>query len=353
MIFIEELKHAVLAMNTARIARGFAAIEIECLLICNDSDPDAIESLRSCVAPLDAEIAQAVTNLHLRIEYLNDDFEKAYCRIKQFLDMGRYRNVVFNLDQSGHSHVERSTIHAIMRSYPSVEIFYTFVIGSLLAFLKKAEPERLRTQLGYLGLNGKDLQVLDGVMNRNAWLGTAERIVFEAFRNCAPFVSPFSINNPEGWRYWLIHFSNNYRARQVYNNVLHENSSMQAHFGRSGLNMLAHDPSDNKGSLYLFDPSGRALARSELMDDIPRLVTEAGDAIKLEEFYEGIYNATPAHADDIHSAIMDNPDLEVITPVGGKRQKFNTVRVDDILRLKVQRSFFPLFQNMEKKDTNK
>ena len=79
-------------------------------------------------------------------------------------------------------------------------------------------------------------------MSQKDWLGTAEKIVFDAFRLCATYVSPFSINNPGGWRYWLIHFANAYRARQDYNNILHDNASLQAHFGRSGLNMLSFDP---------------------------------------------------------------------------------------------------------------
>jgi hypothetical protein len=78
---------------------------------------------------------------------------------------------------------------------------------------------------------------LDALMSQKDWLGTAEKIVFDAIRLCAPYGRPFSINNPGGWRYWLIHFANAYRARQVYNNILHDNASLQAHFGRSGLNM--------------------------------------------------------------------------------------------------------------------
>jgi hypothetical protein len=178
-------------------------------------------------------------------------------------------------------------------------------------------------------------------MSRNSWLGAAEKLVFEAFKGGAPFVSPFSINNPDGWRYWLIHFANSYRARQVYNNVLHDNASSQAHFGRSGLNMLAYDPEHENGSLYLFDVSGREAAKRQLLDDIPRLVTDLGDAVGVEAFYEEIYNATPAHADDVHTAIIENPDLEVITSMGGVRRKANTITVGDTIRMKMQKSFFP------------
>lgn len=346
LIFIEELKHAIGAVNAQRAAQGLSTIEIECLLILNDANRDAIELLKTHVAPMLVEIVQTTPKLHLRVEYLNDPFEAAYPQIKQLLGQGRYRNVVFNLDQCGHSHVDRTTLLDIMRSYPSAEIFYTFMISSLLAFLQKAEPKRLRAQLDYLGLSDANLEALDSsVMSNKGWLGTAERIVFEAFRMCAPFVSPFSINNPGGWRYWLIHFANIYRARQVYNNILHENSSLQAHFGRSGLNMLSYDPSHDEGMLYLFDTSGRASAKNQLLDDIPRLVTESGDAITVADFYESIYNITPAHTDDVHSAIIENPDLEVITPAGGERRKANTIGVNDVLKIKTQRSFFPMFLN--------
>jgi hypothetical protein len=177
--------------------------------------------------------------------------------------------------------------------------------------------------------------------------------VFEAFRTCAPFVSPFSINNPEGWRYWLIHFANFYRARQVYNNILHDNSSAQAHFGRSGLNMLSYDPDHDGGTLYLFDEPARQAARTQLLEDIPRLITESGDVIAMSEFYENIYNITPAHTDDVHAAMMDNPDVEVITPGGGERRKANTIMVDDLLRLKAQKSFFPMFFSPDAKVAGK
>jgi three-Cys-motif partner protein len=350
LIFIEELKRAVEAVNTQRTVHGLGSIEVECLLIFSDASRDAIALLKTHVAPMQAEIAQACPKLHLRVEYLNEFFEAAYPKIKYFLEQGRYRSVLFNLDQCGHSHVERDTILDIMQSYPAAEIFYTFVISSLIAFLQKDQPERLRAQLSHLGLSGNDVHALDTLMSRKDWLGTAEKIVFDAFRLYAPYVSPFSINNPDGWRYWLIHFAKSYRARQVYNNILHDNASLQAHFGRSGLNMLSYDPRHDEGMLYLFDDDGRASAKTQLLGDIPRLVTEAGDAMSVTEFYESIYNVTPAHADDVHAAIIENPDIEVITPAGGERRKANTIGINDIIKVKTQRSFFPMFLNAGAKE---
>jgi hypothetical protein len=73
------------------------------------------------------------------------------------------------------------------------------------------------------------------------------------------------------------------------------------------------------------------------------LVTEFGDAVDVGEFYGSIYNSTPAHMDDVHAAIMENPDVEVITEQGGERRVANTIKPSDTLRMKMQRTFFPLF----------
>jgi hypothetical protein len=79
------------------------------------------------------------------------------------------------------------------------------------------------------------------------------------------------------------------------------------------------------------------------MEDIPRLVSEFGDVVGVGQFYSSIYNQTPAHMDDVHSAMIENPDLEVITDKGGERRKGGTIEGTDTLRMKKQRSFFPLF----------
>jgi three-Cys-motif partner protein len=128
LIFIEELKRSVEAVNTQRAVQGLGAVEVECLFVFNDASRDAIELLKTHVAPMQAVVSQTCPKLHLRVEYLNEFFEVAYLDIKRLLEQGRYRSVIFNLDQCGHSHVERNTILDIMHSYPAAEIFYTFVI---------------------------------------------------------------------------------------------------------------------------------------------------------------------------------------------------------------------------------
>jgi three-Cys-motif partner protein len=343
VIFLEELRAAVEGFNLKRQSEGMAPLEIECFLALNDDDPEAIALLKSHMEPLVAAARAEVPKLHLEVRYFEKPFDALYPEVKSLLVQGRYQSVLFNLDQYGHSDVNLATLSDISASFTSAEVFYTFGISSLLAFLRKSNPQLLTRQLGFLGATSNDLSALEGQMSKREWLGAAERLVFESFGRCARYVSPFSINNPDGWRYWLIHFASNYRARQEYNNVLHNNSSTQAHFGRSGLNMLIYDPRQTENVLYLFDVSDRASATQQLREDIPRVVTDFGDAVGVGEFYGSIYNMTPAHMDDIHAAIIDNPDLEVLTPTGGERRKANTIDAGDTLRVKRQRSFFPIF----------
>jgi three-Cys-motif partner protein len=350
LIIIEELRAAVERANIYRAENNLAKLEIECLLVMSDESPAAIDALKSNAAPLLAAAKEDCPALHLRTQYEIGQFESLYPKVKALVEAGRYRSVLYNLDQCGHAQVNRATLVDIMHSTTSAEIFLTFAIETLLAFLVKADLERTASQLKHLDVSPTDLRGIEKIISKDDWLGAAERIVFDVFGKCAPFVSPFSINNPVGWRYWLIHFANNYRARQVYNDILHDNATEQAHFGKSGLEMLTYDPR-HSGEKYLFDMTGRVSAKTQLMDDIPRLVSESGDAISVGDFYAAAYSATPAHSDDVHAAIIDAPDLEVLTPNGGVRRSANAIEAGDTLRLKAQRSFFPMFLNARDKPT--
>jgi three-Cys-motif partner protein len=339
VIFAETLLSAVSKINEERAAENWPLVDVDCLMILNDNDPDAIQGLREAMAPFVAASNEQEAHVALTVEFHQGVFEAMVEGFGARIDAGRYRNVIYNLDQCGHSHVRRETIARVIRSEKSVEVFLTYAVQSLIAFLSKNEPRAVERRLEYLSLRPGALEFTEDLMSKNEWLGTAERIVFDHFGESAPFVTPFSINNPDGWRYWFMHFASSYRARQVYNDVLHENSSQQAHFGRAGLRMLSFDPSHGSGTLYLFDTDARHAAREQLPDDIARLISEGGDTIGISEFYRSIYNETPAHSDDIHSAIFDNPDLEVLTPKGNERRHPHTISLDDTLCLRKQMSF--------------
>ena len=349
LIFVEVLINTTNEINLNRTSQNLRPIQIECLLLINDNDQSVIEKLRQNIAPFLVEAKDNNQHLHIQPEFFNDSFEVIYPEVKQRLLSAKCRNVLFNLDQCGYSLVTTNIIRDVISSWPSAEILLTFMIGSMLAFLspKKGatgvplEPE-VKQKIDALLNDGNNL------IGKNEWLGEAEKIAYTHLKDCATYVSPFSINNPNGWRYWLMHFANSYRARQVYNNILHEDEASQAHYGGSGLKMLSFDP-QNEGKLYLFDGDSRESAKEALYDDIPRFVAESGDTLVLQVFYAAAYSETPAHSDDIHEMIIENPDMEVITESGGNRRLPHTIKASDTLKLKSQRSMIFMFSDLSDK----
>jgi hypothetical protein len=81
-----------------------------------------------------------------------------------------------------------------------------------------------------------------------------------------------------------------------------------------------------------------------LLEDIPRLIAESGDAMSVAEFYEAAYNVTPAHTTPRCSAARSLS----FTDAGGQRRKSNTISVTDTIKLKSQRSFFSILPDPDR-----
>lgn len=338
LIFLELLLEQTQEINIQRAADGMAQIKFDCLFIFNDLDVDAIEILKQNVAPLQIACDER-EDIGVEIVFMNEEFESAYPKMKNHLsDKKITRNVFFNLDQCGSTMVSRSTIVDILTTYQSAEVLLNFAAQSMFTYLSRNHPATLLKTLEQHGVDKEQVENISEVANKREWRAAIEKLVFESYRRCGPYVSPFAINNPDGWLYWLLHFANEPKARQVYNDLLHDNSGAQGHFGRPGLNMLTYNPS-TEGQDYLFAEDDRQRAREELYYDIPKVVSEFGDAITISEFIRSVSNETPSHSQDLAQAMIDNPDLTVRTDNGGERRSPKGIRSTDTLILKPQRSF--------------
>ncbi len=194
IIFLEELMSAFDRISIERKSQGLADLGIECLLIFNDLDPEAVSLLKGHCAPLLAEIREQCGGLHIDIQYMNCEFEKAYKEIKERVRAGRYLNVIYNLDQCGHSWVDRRTIVDIMSSTKSVEIIFTFLIEALISYLSKTDQDKLLRRLAPFGINETNIEPLSPIMSKREWLGTAERLVLNHFKSVRHLsaLSPFT-----------------------------------------------------------------------------------------------------------------------------------------------------------------
>lgn len=339
LVFLQTLLDTISELNTTRSLKGWPLVQVRCLAVFNDICADAVVSLKKVLAPIQVVTRDPNSHLDLDVRYFNKPFDELLPELGPVLSEYRCQNVMYNLDPCGHSLVSPDVVTYLMRTADSVEVFLNYGIQSFLTYLSQADRVLLESQVRTLGVSAEDLPSEEGLISKNEFLGVMETLAYNVFKRCAPFVSPFSINNPDGWRYWYLHFANRDRARQVYNDVLHDNSSQLGHFGRAGLRMLSYDPRHELGVLSLFDEDARSLSREQLPDDIANLISESGDNMQVSDFYRAAYSQTPAHSDDIHSAIFDSGDLKVLTAKGKERRRAHTISRDDTIQLNVQRMF--------------
>lgn len=333
LVVLQALQEVSAEINFRRKVDGFKPITFEYFLYFNDISGYAIQGLRSKVDSFLAKDDGNPTGVAFHLSYYEGDFGSNLPTISQRIGRSRVKNTIFNLDQYGHSDVTENHLRTALSLTRSAEVFLTFSIKSFLAFIS---PNRRRSSWMF---DGK-ISDISLHKSKKEWLAAVERVVFEEFQTLANFVSPFSINNPEGWEYWLVHFASSYRARQVYNDILHRKKNSQAHVGRSGLQMLRYS-SIEEASLYLFDANSRKGAREELLTDVPRYLADLTPeaALSVADFFDQTYNQTPAHSDDLNSALIKSPDVEVLTATGGRRRKPQMIKRTDTLRLAPQRTF--------------
>lgn len=333
LVVLQSLLEVSAEINFRRKVDGFKAISFEFFLYFNDLSEFAIQELRKRVDRFLEERDESVSGASFHVSYFEGDFGVNLSNIVQQVRRSKVKNTIFNLDQYGHSDVTENQLRSALSLTRSAEVFLTFSIRSFLAFIS---PNRRQ---GSRMFDGK-ISDISLHKSKKEWLAAVERVVFEEFQSLANFVSPFSINNPEGWEYWLVHFASSYRARQVYNDILHRKKNAQAHVGRSGLQMLRYS-SIEETSLYLFDANSRSGAREALLADVPRYLTDFAPqtTLSVADFFDQTYNQTPAHSDDLNNALIRSPDVEVLTSTGARRRKPQMIKRTDTLRLAPQRTF--------------
>ncbi|MBL3562652.1 three-Cys-motif partner protein TcmP [Rhodovulum sulfidophilum] len=333
LMAMQTLKSVSAEVNLRRKVDGFKPISFEFYMYFNDLSSAAIQNLQGRVDAFLQEHQDESSGAIFCVKYFEGDFGRNLPSISQMVLASRVRNTIFNLDQYGHADVSEDHLRAALALTRSSEVFLTFSIKSFLAFISPAVRQ--------------DTRIFDGQISdislhktKKEWLAAVEKVVFEEFQTLANFVSPFSINNQNGWEYWLVHFANSFRARQVYNDILHRKKNSQAHVGRSGLQMLRYNSIED-ASLYLFDANSRRGAREELLADIPKFLKDCTPeaSLSVAEFFGQTYNQTPAHSDDLNSALIKSPEVEILTAAGGKRRKPQMIKRTDTIRLTRQRSF--------------
>ncbi|EGH44126.1 hypothetical protein PSYPI_17737, partial [Pseudomonas syringae pv. pisi str. 1704B] len=121
IIFVEELNRALTDINTYRAVNNLPLVDIECSLFLNDAERMAIDILERVLNPIILHRSISNSRLKIQARYSTELFEHVYPRIKAQIKSEKYPNIIFNLDQCGHSHVDTATLIDMMNLNESVE----------------------------------------------------------------------------------------------------------------------------------------------------------------------------------------------------------------------------------------
>ena len=343
LIMLNALREAEALVNTGR--KKPIRFDVDYFFI--DAHPDAT-ALLSKVLKVQGYERRIGKDIHVWNADFNSKADVLIEHVKR--RMPRNGRAIFLLDQYGYTEVPTDVIHRIMKQVPSAEVILTFNVASLLTYIsdKKGQAEALLARAGTPeSLKGRS--IADIKLNERDWRLFIQACMYpDLVRNCgAQFYTLFFIRSEEGHGdYWLVHFSQHARARDVMTRIHWEKSNFFIHYGGAGLDMfegLGYAPSLD-GSLsdqarlgFEFGEREREDSIRALMEQIPRLIYSApGEGLVFEAMFATNCNMSPAHAELHKEAIArlrTEKDLEVVR---GKRITGAKIQDGDLIRRPAQ-----------------
>jgi three-Cys-motif partner protein len=326
-----------------------------------DQNPSHVEFLRSQVieSPFASELDRS-------IQIWAADFNE---RVDDIVRIVRERSpragrAIFLLDQYGWSQVAFRSIRAILDQLQKAEVFLTFSVDALIDYLSSHSHEM--RAFGEIDVDPGLVQELVGLKQAEQF---GYRILIQnglyshiQAVTGAPFYSPFFIKSPDAHRsYWFIHLSKHREARNEIGMIHWAENNTTIHHGRAGLHALGFTPGKNIDQMtmdYLFDDHAKALSRTALKEQLPRLIYEAADsdiAPSLEQLFGIRCNDTPVVRELLEEVLISlrgDRELVIVDETGREKPRANTVEWTDRIKRPVQRSFLGPLSEFERTKTD-
>jgi three-Cys-motif partner protein len=289
-------------------------------------------------------------------------FQKNFDNIRADIQRrGRGQRAIFLLDQYAWDQIPGALLKEIFSTITGAEVILTFGVDSLISFLSDNEQSRQKMAgMGFADyIDWKALEDLRGTVG-NAWRAAIQRNLANALiRSSGAQHSTIFYVTPMGatpWTYWLVHLSNNYKARDVMMEIHWAKSNHFSHYLEPDVFTLGYAANaDNTvtgqsdlqlGEEFKFDRLAAQKCSTGLERKLVPWVFDRGDqAVTFQELAHGIGSRTPATErmlkESLNEAIRSG-DLIVQTAKGGRRMKGSSLRGDDRLSAAEQRSLIYL-----------
>ncbi len=345
-IFINAVKEAEALINLAR--QKPLRMNVNYFFVEKEKEP--FELLRKTLHEQGYE-----KRIGVDIALLNNCFELEAEGIRKFIRTKNPRSgrSIFFLDQYGYKDVPAPLIRLILSELPSAEIILTFNVDSFINYATDSSTtSSLLQQIGIPDvLRGRTID--DIKKNEKDFRLYIQSCLYRGLVEAcgARYYTPFFIRTEGHGDYWLVHLSQHPRARDVMTWVHWEKNNNFIHYGGSGIDMFqVLGYSANRDGSYTgqqelgfcFDDLAANSSITALMEQLPRIIYANQDGILFGETFATTCNTSPADSSKYKEAVarlVQEKEIEIVTPDGGRRFKANRITDKDQLRPPRQKTF--------------
>lgn len=307
LVILQAINEALMRVNVEQDRRK--AIDIDCELICIDSNASAIDHLRHVLEQ--RGYGEQLRSERVRLikgqfsKHCDAVVQRAHDRSKQ---SGR---ALFVLDQYGYKAVPMHCLHAIFAKLKAAEVILTFYVDALLTYLNDENLTGFENATGIRG--GLTAAELDHAKESPHWRVHLQSSLYKSLTSAcsAQFFTPFFVRPLKGHGdFWLLHLSQHWKARDVMASTHWSHHNHFAHYGGPGLDMfstgyitrLDADKSLQQG--FDFSDAAASMSTSAMLEQIPALLRRHGDGLVFSEFFMQLINGTPATRTMVEAAML-------------------------------------------------
>src|ERR1700691_862425 len=268
--------------------------------------------------------------------------------------MPRLPRAIFLLDQYGYSNVPTGLIAKIIQALPGSEVILTFAVDALLNFYSE-HSKAAKTLLASEGipeiLRGRSFDDIKRI-DKDWRLFIQACLYRKLVDQCkARYYTLFFIRSSSGHGdYWLVHFSQKARARDVMTQIHWEKNNHFIHYGGAGLEMFEvlgyvsekNDAHTGQTGLFCFDDVARKRSINQLVVQIAPVIHADPEGMTFAELFSTACNWSPASAEIYRSAIGELRNYREVEIISAATGKPTGGRILDNDRIKVpgQRNLF-------------
>ena len=289
-------------------------------------------------------------------------FQKNFDPIRKDIKRrARGERAIFLLDQFAWDQVPGELLKEIFSSVEGAEVILTFGVDSLISFLSDNHQSRRKmAEMGFADyIDWEALEALRGTSG-HGWRAAIQRNLANALiRSSGALHSTIFYVTPMGntpWTYWLVHLSNNYKARDVMMEIHWAKSNQFSHYLEPDVFTLGYAANKDGavtgqdslmfGEEFQFDNLAAQKCTAGLERKLVPWVFDKGDQpVTFRELAHSVGSRTPATEKMLKESLDEAircGDLVVSAKHGGRRMKGSSLKADDQLSAASQRSLIYL-----------